>query len=39
VVSDLDPGNDRGRELLDTFAIRGFQAVADNNGHEFLQEL
>jgi hypothetical protein len=39
VVSDLDPGNYRGRELLDTFAIRGFQAVADNNGHEFLQEL
>lgn len=39
VVSDLDPGNDRGRELLDTFAKRGFQAAADNNSQELLSEL
>jgi len=39
VIANVDPGNERGRELLNEFITRGFQAAADNNSGELLQHL
>lgn len=38
-IANIDPGNDRGRLLLDEFVTRSFQAAADNNSGELLDEL
>lgn len=38
-ISNVDPGNERGRRLLDAFITRGFQAAADNNSGELLEQL
>jgi hypothetical protein len=38
-VSDLDPGNERGRRLLDAMITRAFAAVADHQAGEVLEEL
>ncbi len=37
-VSNIDPGNERGRTLLDAFITRVFSAAADNNSVELLGE-
>jgi len=36
-VSNLDPGTDRGRALLDAMVTRSFTAALDNNGGELLE--
>ncbi len=38
-VANIDPGNDRGRLLLDAFVTRSFQAAADNDAGELLTQL
>jgi len=38
-IANVDPGNDRGRHLLDEFITRGFQAAADNDAGDILDEL
>jgi hypothetical protein len=38
-IANVDPGNDRGRELLDAFVTRAFQAAEDNNAAELLDQL
>lgn len=38
-VANLDPGNDRGRLLLNKFVTRAFAAAADNNSGELLELL
>ena len=38
-VANLDPGNDRGRELLNAFVTRAFTAAADNQSIDLLSEL
>ncbi len=35
-VADLDPGNDRGRALLDAFVTRSFEAADDHDSGELL---
>jgi hypothetical protein len=35
-ISDADPGNERGRKLLDTMITRSFQNASDNNSGEAL---
>ena len=35
-VSNLDPGNERGRALLDAMVTRSFTNALDNNGGELL---
>ncbi|WP_394942997.1 phosphotransferase [uncultured Ilumatobacter sp.] len=35
-VANIDPGNERGRLLLNEFVMRSFHAAADNNSGEFL---
>lgn len=37
-VANLDPGNDRGRQLLDAFVTRSFTAADDNNSGELLEQ-
>ena len=37
-VANLDPGNDRGRALLDAFVTRSFAAASENNAGEVLEE-
>jgi len=37
-VANIDPGNDRGRLLLDAFVTRVFAAAADNNSVDLLSE-
>ena len=39
VIADLDPGNERGRALLDEMTMRPFQAVEDLQSWENLDEL
>lgn len=38
-ISTVDPGNDRGRQLLNEFITRSFAAAADNNAGELLEHL
>ena len=38
-VSNLDPGNDRGRALLDAMITRSFTNALDNNGGELISYL
>ncbi len=38
-VANLDPGNDRGRQLLNEFVTRAFAAAGDNNSGELLEQL
>ena len=38
-VSNLDPGNERGRALLDAMVTRSFTNALDNNGGELLSHL
>jgi hypothetical protein len=38
-ISDVDPGNDRGRTLLDAMITRSFQNASDNNSGEALEEM
>jgi aminoglycoside/choline kinase family phosphotransferase len=38
-VSDLDPGNDRGRALLDAMITRAFTAASDHTAGQMLDEL
>ena len=38
-VANLDPGNDRGRALLDAFVTRSFAAADDNGSIELLEKL
>ncbi len=38
-VANLDPGNERGRTLLNAFVTRSFAAAADNNAGELLELL
>jgi len=37
-ISTLDPGNDRGRQLLNEFVTRSFTAASDNNSGELLEQ-
>lgn len=37
-ISDTDPGNERGRALLDSMITRSFQSVSDNAGADILGE-
>jgi aminoglycoside/choline kinase family phosphotransferase len=38
-VANIDPGNERGRLLLNEFVTRSFQAAADHDAGEFLHHL
>lgn len=38
-IANIDPGNDRGRELLNAFVTRSFQAAEDNDSAELLDHL
>ncbi|MFK8023065.1 MAG: phosphotransferase [Ilumatobacter sp.] len=38
-IANIDPGNDRGRVLLNEFITRSFQAAADNDAGDLLGEL
>lgn len=38
-VANLDPGNERGRALLDAFVTRSFAAADDNGSAELLEKL
>jgi len=38
-IANVDPGNDRGRELLNAFVTRAFHAAEDNNAAELLDHL
>ena len=37
-IANIDPGNERGRRLLDAFVTRAFQAASDNNAGELIEE-
>ena len=37
-ISDADPGNDRGRTLLDSMITRSFQSASDNAGEDILTQ-
>ncbi|MEM7094499.1 MAG: oxidoreductase family protein [Actinomycetota bacterium] len=38
-IANVDPGNDRGRELLNAFVTRSFQAAEDNESYELLDQI
>lgn len=38
-IANVDPGNDRGRELLNAFVTRSFQAAEDNDSSELLDRI
>lgn len=38
-IANVDPGNDRGRELLNAFVTRAFHAAEDNDSAELLGQL
>lgn len=38
-IANVDPGNDRGRQLLNEFVTRSFTAASDNNSGELLEHL
>jgi len=38
-IANVDPGNDRGRQLLNEFITRSFAAASENNSGELLEQL